>query len=64
VATKPGIKRSLASKWVVDKIKLTMPYPSARHLTLTDTLVAVADKQTADGYGIFDLTLSTTHFNL
>jgi hypothetical protein len=29
VVTKPGIKRSLASKWVVDKIKLTMPYPSA-----------------------------------
>ncbi|VVH65590.1 Ferric siderophore transport system, periplasmic binding protein TonB [uncultured Gammaproteobacteria bacterium] len=34
-----------------------------RHLTLTDTPVAVADKQTVDGYGIFDLTLSTTHFN-
>jgi hypothetical protein len=29
----------------------------------TDTPVAVADKQTADGCGIFDLTLSTTHFN-
>jgi hypothetical protein len=32
-----------------------------RNLALTDVHVAIADSQTANGYGIFDLVLSTVH---
>jgi hypothetical protein len=34
-----------------------------RNLALTDVHVAIADSQTANGYGIFDLVLSTVHLN-
>ena len=32
-----------------------------RNLSLTDAPITIADSQAVDGYGIFDLTLSTTH---
>jgi hypothetical protein len=34
-----------------------------RNLALTDVHVAIADSQTANGYGIFDLVLSAVHLN-
>jgi hypothetical protein len=52
-----------------DKIKVTqaryclLTDCQNRNLALTDVHVAIADSQTANGYGIFDLVLSTVHLN-